>query len=111
MVKATVFLINPASPIVVAAPPMKCLDPKEYTVGWICALHIELAAAQCMLDEAHENSFSQDAQDKNNYVLGRIGSHNVVLAGLPSRKQEPSLPVPRRCQCCRRFRQSGMDSV
>ena len=39
-----------------------------------------------MLDEAHENSFYQDAQDKNNYILGRIGSHNVVLAGLPSRK-------------------------
>jgi hypothetical protein len=27
----------------------------EYTVGWICALPVELAAAQEMLDEEHDD--------------------------------------------------------
>jgi hypothetical protein len=28
---------------------------EEYTVGWVCALPIEFAAAQAMLDEEHED--------------------------------------------------------
>ncbi|TFA99543.1 Ankyrin repeat and KH domain-containing protein [Trichoderma ghanense] len=57
------------------------LQPSDYTVGWICALPIELAAAQEMLDEEHEI-----IDDKNtcSYTLGRIGDHNVVLATLPA---------------------------
>jgi hypothetical protein len=31
-------------------------------VGWVCALHTELAAAQEMLDDDHEN-FDYDAND------------------------------------------------
>src|SRR5437868_15456071 len=55
------------------------LRPEEYTVGWVCALPIELAAAQEMLDEEHE-----PLQDRATiYTLGRIGEHNVVIAGLP----------------------------
>jgi nucleoside phosphorylase len=55
----------------------------DYTVGWICALEIELAASQAMLDEVYPDLL-QDEKDSNTYTLGRIGQHNVVLACLPS---------------------------
>ena len=58
------------------------LRREEYTVGWVCALPIELATAQAMLDEKHE-SFQPDAGDTNIYTLGRVGEHNVVMACLP----------------------------
>jgi len=62
------------------APP---LQREAYTVGWVCALPIELAAAQEMLDEEHED-LEQDENDGNLYSLGSIGGHNVVLACLPA---------------------------
>ncbi|KAH6714671.1 nucleoside phosphorylase domain-containing protein, partial [Leptodontidium sp. MPI-SDFR-AT-0119] len=58
------------------------LQHKDYTVGWICALPAELSAARAMLDEIHE-SLSQPPTDHNAYTLGRVGKHNIVLAGLP----------------------------
>ena len=58
------------------------LRREDYTVGWVCALPIELAAAQEMLDEEHEN-LHHDVNDTNIYTLGRIGEHNVVIACLP----------------------------
>jgi nucleoside phosphorylase len=57
-------------------------QPRDYTIGWICALPIELAAAQEMLDEEHEN-VDYDVRDTNIYTFGRIGEHNVVIACLP----------------------------
>ncbi|KAL2815197.1 hypothetical protein BJX63DRAFT_431016 [Aspergillus granulosus] len=54
----------------------------DYTVGWICALPRELAAARGMLDEEHE-ALPLDATDCSAYTLGRIATHNVVLACLP----------------------------
>ncbi|CAH0055068.1 unnamed protein product [Clonostachys solani] len=55
----------------------------EYDVAWVCALHIEMAAARAMLDETHDGLPSiQD--DTNSYVLGRIQAHNVVIACLPN---------------------------
>jgi len=59
------------------------LSHKDYTVGWICALPIEMAVAKAMLDE-HHNRLSQNSYDHNTYTLGRIGRHNVVLACLPA---------------------------
>jgi len=56
--------------------------PEDYTVGWICALPIELKAAQVMLDRQHNGLQSIHAQDRNTYVLGSVGKHNVVLACL-----------------------------
>lgn len=56
---------------------------RDYTVGWICALPTELAAAQAVLDDIHP-PLPQNAADQNNYTLGRIGSHNVVMACLPA---------------------------
>ncbi|KAJ0420221.1 hypothetical protein BJY00DRAFT_141029 [Aspergillus carlsbadensis] len=58
------------------------LTHEDYTVGWICALPRELAAARGMLDEEHE-VLPAESIDCNAYTLGRIGSHNVVLACLP----------------------------
>lgn len=57
---------------------------QDYTVGWICALPIEMAAAKGMLDEHYGKPNEQDDSDKNNYWLGRIGKHNVVIACLPN---------------------------
>ncbi|EPS40132.1 hypothetical protein H072_6062 [Dactylellina haptotyla CBS 200.50] len=61
------------------------MSPDDYTVGWVCALDIELAPAQEMLDEEHEK-LRRTTHDQNIYTLGRIGKHNVVIATLPSGK-------------------------
>ncbi|KAH7178845.1 hypothetical protein DER46DRAFT_633448 [Fusarium sp. MPI-SDFR-AT-0072] len=55
----------------------------RYTVAWICALYIEMAAARAMLDEEHVDCPRQ-ANDMNSYVLGSIKNHNVVIACLPA---------------------------
>lgn len=60
------------------------LPTDEYTVGWVCALQIGMASAVAMLDEVHQNLVEQDQMDRNNYTLGRIQKHNVVIAGLPA---------------------------
>ncbi|KAF4950551.1 hypothetical protein FGADI_8110 [Fusarium gaditjirri] len=55
----------------------------RYTVAWICALPIEMAAARAMLDEEHGDCPRQ-ANDMNSYVLGSIKTHDVVIACLPT---------------------------
>lgn len=59
------------------------MEHGDYTVGWICALPTELAAAVGMLDERHP-PLSQVSHDHNIYTLGQIGVHNVAIACLPS---------------------------
>ncbi|KDN63739.1 hypothetical protein CSUB01_03202 [Colletotrichum sublineola] len=54
----------------------------DYTIAWICALYLEMAAAIAMLDERHAQ-LPQYTEDANCYVLGRIKGHNVVIACLP----------------------------
>ncbi|KIL90294.1 hypothetical protein FAVG1_06024 [Fusarium avenaceum] len=56
---------------------------RRYTVAWICALHIEMAAARAMLDQEYVNR-PQQAHDTNSYVLGAIQNHNIVIACLPA---------------------------
>ncbi|PVH69387.1 purine and uridine phosphorylase [Cadophora sp. DSE1049] len=57
----------------------------DYTVGWVCALpKTELVAAAAMLDDEHPVLPAADSKDTNAYLLGRIGSHNVVIACLPA---------------------------
>ncbi|KAL5089613.1 hypothetical protein Trisim1_005306 [Trichoderma cf. simile WF8] len=63
--------------------PSKSLSHKDYSVGWICALPKERAAAHAMLDQEHE-PLSQPDHDHNTYTLGSIGKHNIVIACLPS---------------------------
>ncbi|KAK4153199.1 hypothetical protein C8A00DRAFT_15564 [Chaetomidium leptoderma] len=54
----------------------------DYTIAWICALPLELAASRAMLDEEHPLPPNQ-AGDDNTYVLGRIDQHNVAMTCLP----------------------------
>ncbi|KAH7370407.1 Pfs domain protein [Rhexocercosporidium sp. MPI-PUGE-AT-0058] len=54
----------------------------DYTVGWICALPLELAAAMAMLDDIHPD-LPVRPNDRNIYTLGRIGAHNVVVTCCP----------------------------
>ncbi|XWW94391.1 hypothetical protein V2A60_002334 [Cordyceps javanica] len=52
-------------------------------IGWICALTTEYIAAQVFLDEKHAPPAYIAKHDNNDYTLGRIGKHNVVIAVLP----------------------------
>lgn len=63
-----------------SAPPT--FQIQDYTFGWVCALFTELAAAQDMLDERHNNTHV-NSLDTNIYTLGSISGHNVVIACLP----------------------------
>ncbi|KAJ5893859.1 hypothetical protein N7495_005550 [Penicillium taxi] len=58
------------------------LSHDDYTVGWVCALPLEMAAAKLMLDTIHP-SLPSLSTDQNNYILGNIGKHNIVIACLP----------------------------
>jgi hypothetical protein len=55
-------------------------NPNDYTVGWICAISTEYVAAQAFLDEKHEAPEHVSTNDNNNYTLGKVGRHNVVIA-------------------------------
>ncbi|KAK6387727.1 uncharacterized protein PV06_04684 [Exophiala oligosperma] len=54
---------------------------EDYSVGWICALPIEVAAAKAAFDRIHDPILSPgpDFDDINNYILGSVRGHNVVL--------------------------------
>ncbi|KAF3292271.1 hypothetical protein TWF132_005661 [Orbilia oligospora] len=56
----------------------------DYTVGWICALPKEQTAAILVLDEEHED-LTNPPWDKNAYILGSMGQHNVAITCLPIR--------------------------
>jgi hypothetical protein len=59
------------------------LSTESYTVSWICAISTEYTAAQALLDETHEGPETVFPHDNNDYTLGRMGKHNVVIAVLP----------------------------
>ncbi|KAH0287613.1 purine and uridine phosphorylase [Aureobasidium namibiae CBS 147.97] len=59
-------------------------DPKQYTVGWICALSIESIAACLFLDKEHKGrSDHLSANDSNDYTLSEMSGLNVVIAVMP----------------------------
>jgi len=58
-------------------------NSKDYTVGWICAISTEYVAAQAFLDENHDGPEYVSPNDNNDYTLGKVGRHNVVIAVLP----------------------------
>jgi nucleoside phosphorylase len=58
-------------------------DPKDYTVGWICAIETEYTAAQTFFDKEHAPPDHLSYYDPNHYSLGVIQGHNVVMAVLP----------------------------
>ncbi|KAG9498183.1 hypothetical protein J7337_011078 [Fusarium musae] len=57
---------------------------EEYTVGWVCAIPSEMAAARGMLDKIHPDLSQQDPDDHNSYILGEICGHKIVIACLPA---------------------------
>lgn len=59
------------------------LSHDDYTIGWICALPLELATARAMLDQVHP-ALPNIGNDNNSYVLGQICDHNIVIACLPT---------------------------
>jgi nucleoside phosphorylase/tetratricopeptide (TPR) repeat protein len=61
----------------------RVLSHDAYTIAWISALPLEMAAAKLMLDEIHGN-LTQPSTDHNCYTLGSIHGHNIVIACLPS---------------------------
>ncbi|THV70755.1 hypothetical protein D6D28_04931 [Aureobasidium pullulans] len=66
-------------------------DPALYTVGWICAIPTEYVAACEFLDAEHERPddvFSPN--DENDYTLGEMAGHNVVIAVRPGGGYGPS---------------------
>ncbi|PVH69242.1 purine and uridine phosphorylase [Cadophora sp. DSE1049] len=61
------------------------LRREDYTVGWVCALPVELAAAKAMLDEKHEDAPREVGDnDENVYCMGSVAGHNVVIVCLPT---------------------------
>jgi nucleoside phosphorylase len=58
------------------------LSYDDYTVAWICALPIEMAAAKAMLDDIHAD-LPIHANDHNTYTLGKIGACNAIVVCLP----------------------------
>lgn len=63
--------------------PKRKLACINYTLGWICAIGTEHVAAQALLDEEDERPNNVPKNDNNNYTLGRVGHHNVVITVLP----------------------------
>ncbi|KAK6360966.1 SH3 and multiple ankyrin repeat domains protein 2 [Orbilia blumenaviensis] len=64
----------------------KRLKYEDYSVGLIYVKPLEMNAIIPMLDEEHE-SLPLPEQDQNEYTLGKIGSHNVLIVGPPIGQQ------------------------
>ena len=56
---------------------------EDYRIGIICALAIEKAPLIAMLDEIHPK-LKKKHGDENEYILGRMAVHDVVIACLPA---------------------------
>jgi nucleoside phosphorylase len=57
---------------------------EDYTIGWICAITAEYVAAQEFLDDPpHGGVTNLPLNRKNEYTLGSISGHNVVISVLP----------------------------
>jgi nucleoside phosphorylase len=64
----------------------KKLAYDDYTVGIICPLEVEMTAVRYMLDEEHVRLPGKE-NDRNRYMLGKMGKHNVAIAYLPQGSQ------------------------
>ncbi|KAH8883155.1 hypothetical protein GQ53DRAFT_883184 [Thozetella sp. PMI_491] len=56
----------------------------DFTIGWVCALPIEVAAAKAALDRIHDRPPPDHKLDEddggNNYIFGTLKGHNVIVA-------------------------------
>lgn len=71
--------------------PKKLLPADAYTIGLIYVKPLEMNAITVMLDEEYER-VSLAMGDKNEYVLGRIGKHNVAIVG-PARGAQGKVAI------------------
>lgn len=55
---------------------------RSYTIGIVCALAIEKAAVEAMLDEEYPRLAIVKGDD-NDYTFSRTGLYNVVVSCLP----------------------------
>ncbi|GKZ51880.1 hypothetical protein AbraIFM66951_007898, partial [Aspergillus brasiliensis] len=76
----------------------------SYTLAWICALREEYDVAIAILDEFHGIPQHQPPEDKNAYLLGRIGAHNVVMVCLPAGRMGTAAAAAVAENLCRTFR-------
>jgi ankyrin repeat domain-containing protein 50 len=54
---------------------------EDYAVGWVCRLPVEVAAAKATLDHVRDNLPTNQISDgSNNYILGELQGHSVVVA-------------------------------
>ncbi|THX02634.1 hypothetical protein D6D18_03960, partial [Aureobasidium pullulans] len=59
-------------------------DPPQYTVGWICALALELTAARQFLDDEHDAPDRVAANDTNAYTMASAAAN--MLNSFPNIK-------------------------
>lgn len=64
----------------------KKLTYDDYTVGIISPLEVEMTAVRYMLNEEHVRLPRKDG-DRNRYILGKMGDHNVAIGYLPQGSQ------------------------
>ncbi|KAI1869883.1 uncharacterized protein JN550_005473 [Neoarthrinium moseri] len=57
---------------------------EDYTVAAICAIGFEMSAVRFMLDGDEHPGLPRQPGDPNQYILGQMSGHNVVLAWLPA---------------------------
>ncbi|KUL81955.1 hypothetical protein ZTR_10973 [Talaromyces verruculosus] len=55
----------------------------DYTIAWICALPVEVAAARIMLNRTH-SPLLNPSTDSNAYELGELDGHYIVITCLPA---------------------------
>lgn len=55
----------------------------DYTIAWICALPLEVAAARVMLNRTH-SPLPNPATDSNAYELGELDGHYIIITCLPA---------------------------
>ncbi|KAF9891382.1 hypothetical protein FE257_004238 [Aspergillus nanangensis] len=59
---------------------------KDFTIAIICALTLEAEAVEDLFDETYDRlsaAYGKHPNDRNAYINGRIGKHNLVLCYLP----------------------------
>jgi len=54
----------------------------NYTISWICAISIEYNITQTFLDEVYKGLHNISRYNSNQYVLGRIRKHYIVVAAM-----------------------------
>lgn len=64
----------------------------DYTVAIVCAIEFEMSAVRYMLDKEHSRLPSSQG-DSNDYILGELCGHNVVLACLPGNQGKSAAAI------------------